>query len=83
MLNSTRNTDESPSLLRQIVDEADTLSDVEKAEILRKIKLRKALSLSQQADNMLQGKFKVLSEDEIAQIVSDNRKQRYEQKARD
>lgn len=69
-----------PSLLRQIVDEVDALDEVEKAELLRKIKLQKALSLAQKGDTMLEGKFKTLSEDEIAEIVSNNRKKNYEEK---
>ena len=71
-----------PSLLRQIVDEVDALGEVEKAELLRKIKLQKALVLAQKADTMLEGKFKILSEDEIAEVVSNNRKKNYEAKIR-
>jgi type II secretory pathway component GspD/PulD (secretin) len=68
----------SPSLIRQIVDEVDTLDDQGKTEILRKIKLQKALMLAATADEQLQGKFKEMSEEEIANMVSENRKNWYE-----
>jgi hypothetical protein len=70
----------TPSLLRQIVDEVDAMNDAEKAELLRKIKLQKALSLAKKADETLEGKFKEMSEEAITDLVSTNRKQRYEQK---
>ncbi len=76
------NLEKTPSLLRQIVDEVDAMDETEKVELLRKIKLEKAVSLAKKADEMLESKFKSLSEDEIAEIVSNNRKLRYEQKIR-
>ena len=76
----TIHVEKAPSLLRQIVDEVDAMDETEKEELLRKIKLSKALSLAQKADQILEGKFKPLSEDEIAEMVSSNRKQRYEEK---
>ncbi len=74
------NLEKAPSLLRQIVDEVDAMDEVKKAELLSKIKLQKALSLAQKADEMLEGKFKQMQEDEIAEMVGSNRKQRYEKK---
>lgn len=79
---SFNNIEKAPSLLRQIVDEVDAMDEAEKAELLRKIKLQKALSLAQKADEMLEGKFKPMQEDEIAEMVANNRKQRYEEKTR-
>lgn len=79
---SFNNIEKAPSLLRQIVDEVDAMDEAEKAELLRKIKLQKALSLAEKADEMLEGKFKSMQEDEIAEMVSNNRKQRYEEKTR-
>ncbi|MEJ7736629.1 MAG: hypothetical protein WKF97_04310 [Chitinophagaceae bacterium] len=79
---SLQHSETVPSLLRQIVDEVDALDEVEKAELLRKIKLQKALLLAKKADTMLEGKFKILSEDEIAEVVSNNRKKNYEAKIR-
>ena len=58
------------------------MDEAEKTELLRKIKLQKALSLAQKADEVLEGKFKPMREDEIAELVSNNRKQRYEEKTR-
>jgi hypothetical protein len=70
----------SPSLLRLIVDEIDAMDDNEKTEVLRKIKMQKALSLAKKADEMYEGKFREMGEDEIASMVSENRKSQYEQK---
>ena len=77
-----QNSKAAPSLLRQIVDEVDALNDIEKAEILRKIKLQKALAFAQKADTMLEGKFKPMLVEEIVEMVSTNRKERYENKTR-
>ncbi len=79
---SFQNAEKVPSLLRQIVDEVDTMEEMEKGELLRKIKLQKALSLATKADEMLEGKFKAMTEDEIAEMVSNNRKQLYEEETR-
>ena len=38
-----QNNEIKPSLLRQIVDEVDALSEAEKAEVLRKIKMQQAI----------------------------------------
>lgn|GEM_PF-1930219 len=70
-----------PSLLRLIVDEIDTMDDKEKKEVLKKIKMQKALSLAKKADALFEGKFKEMGEDEIALMVSDNRKNLYEQES--
>ena len=74
----SQNQETTPSLLRQIVDEVDALSENDKAEVLRKIKMQQALELARKADEALKGKFKLLSEDEIADMVSKERKERYE-----
>ena len=77
---SLQNSKAAPSLLRQIVDEVDALNDSEKAELLRKLKLQKALAFAQKADTTLEGKFKRMSEEKIVEMVSTNRKERYENK---
>ena len=41
---------QSPSLLRQIVDEVDMLDDDGKAELLRKIKIQRALEMAKELD---------------------------------
>ena len=79
----SQNQETTPSLLRQIVDEVDALSETDKAEVLRKIKMQQALELARKADEGMEGKFKPLSEDEIADMVSKKRKERYEKKVRD
>ena len=80
---SSQNQEAAPSLLRQIVDEVDALSETDKAEVLRKIKMQQAMDLARKADETMEGKFKPLSEDEIADMVSKKRKERYEKKVRD
>lgn len=69
-----------PSLLREIVDEADMLDDEGKMEILRKIRMQKALNMAKELDEKLKGNTLNFSEDEIADIVSKDRKERYEKK---
>jgi len=70
----------SPSLLRLIVDEIDLMNEEEKKDILRKIKMQKALSLAREADTILEGQFKQMTEKEIAEMVSNNRKENYAKK---
>ena len=72
-----------PSLLRQIIDEVDELAIDKKEELLWKLKMDKALLLSQTADEILKDKFLDLSDTEIASMVSENRKTDYEAKIRD
>jgi len=69
-----------PSLLREIVDEADMLDDEGKMEILRKIRIQKALAMAKVLDEKLKGNTITLSEEEIADIVNTDRKDRYEKK---
>jgi hypothetical protein len=69
-----------PSLLRQIVDEADMLDDEGKANVLWKIKAEKAIAKAREIDKKLEGVFKEMTEDEIAEMVSINRKKWYEEK---
>ena len=76
------NITKAPSLLRQIVDEADMLDEAGQEDVLRKIRIQSALKLAQKADKLLDGKFKQMSEDEIAEMVSQNRKRNYEEKIR-
>ena len=71
--------EKKPSLLRQIVDEVDMLDEEGKVKILRKIKMEKLLTLAKIADESMQGKWKTMSEDEITEMVSANRKKWYEE----
>jgi len=67
----------NPSLLRLILNEVDLMNEVDKKDILRKIKMRNGLSLSKEADTILEGQFKQMTEEEIAVMVSNNRKTNY------
>jgi hypothetical protein len=69
-----------PSLLRAIVDEADMLDDEGKREILRKIKIQKALNMTKLLDEKLKGNSLHFTEDQITEIVSKDRKEYYEKK---
>ena len=82
---SPKNMDTStqPSLLRQIIDEVDELAIDKKEELLWKLKMDKALLLSQTADEILKDKFLDLTDAEITNMVSENRKTDYEAKIRD
>lgn len=68
---------QAPSLLRQIVDEVDALDEQGKKDILRKIKMQKALQLAKKADELLEGAFKPMSDDEVDEMVSKNRKNKH------
>lgn len=65
-----------PSLLRQIVDAADVLDDEGKIEILRQIKMQKALKLAKKADELMQGNPDI-TDDEIVEMVSEYRRSHY------
>jgi hypothetical protein len=67
----------SPSLLRQIMDEVDELDAQKKEALLWRIKMEKALELSNQSDEVFKGKFESLTDEQIASIVSTNRKEAY------
>jgi len=67
----------NPSLLRLILNEVDLMNEVDKKDILRKIKMRNGLSLAKEADTILEGQFKQMTEEEIAVMVSNNRKTNY------
>ncbi|MEO6330396.1 MAG: hypothetical protein ABIO55_15785 [Ginsengibacter sp.] len=79
-LETNRKLETKPSLLREIVDEVDTLDDEGKMEILRKIKIQKGLIMAGKLDGKLKGNTLSLSEDEIADVISKDRKDRYEKK---
>jgi hypothetical protein len=71
-----------PSLLRQIVDSADELDDAGKEEILWQIKMQKALAMAKTIDEKYAGMWKEMTEDEIAEMVSENRRKWYEEEIR-
>jgi len=75
----TVSTQPAPLLLRQIVDAADSLNDEQKEKILWQIKMQKALKAAEELDEVLAtGELLVSSEEEIAEIVSKYRKEKYE-----
>jgi len=71
--------EKKPSLLRQIVDEADMLDDEGKESVLRKIKGEKAIAKARAADKSMEGNWIEMSEEEIWEMVSANRKKWYEE----
>ncbi len=72
----------TPSLLRQIVDEVDNL-DIEKQEaLLRRLTFEKMTAEIKALDKELEGCQKLVSEDEIADIVSNYRSKKYEESLR-
>ena len=70
---------QSPSLLRQIVDEVDMLDEEGKKNVLKIIKGAKAVAKAKLADKAMEGKFKEMTEEEIWEMVSTNRKKWYEE----
>ena len=72
----------APSVLRQIVDELDDLGTEEQQMVLRRIRLGKLREKFKALDAKLATNEIHLTEDEIAEIISKDRKERYEEKIR-
>ena len=79
LLETKPTTEIKPSLLRQIVDEVDMMDDEGKAQILKKIKGQKAVEKARAIDEKFKGAFKEMTEEEIWDMVSENRKKWYEE----
>ena len=79
LLETKQTTEIKPSLLRQIVDEVDMLDDEEKAKILKKIKIEKSVAKARAIDEKFKDAFKEMTEEEIWEMVSTNRKKWYEE----
>ena len=79
LLETKISTEIKPSLLRQIVDEVDMMDDEGKAQILKRIKGEKAVAKARAIDEKLKGAFKEMTEDEICEMVSKDRKKWYEE----
>ena len=79
----TQNKKTNPSLLRQIIDEVDALDEEKQQLLLMQLRKDEILSQAKALDEEFTGKWKAMTEDEIADMVSKNRKERYEQKIRD
>jgi uncharacterized HAD superfamily protein len=71
-----------PSLLRQIVDEVDGLTEEQKLIVLQKAKWQKILAHAKKVDEMLNGAFPEMTEEEIWDMCSQTRKEIYEEKLR-
>ena len=71
-----------PSLLRQIVDEVDSLDTEKQEAFLRRLTFEKMAGEIKALDDELEGCQKLLSEEEIADIVSNYRSQQYENSLR-
>ena len=71
-----------PSLLRQIVDEVDVLDDLKKQRLLMYLKKDKILASVKQLDEMLLGLNITLTDDEITNMVSEDRKENYDKQNR-
>ena len=72
----------TPSLLRQIVDEVDSLAIEKQEALLRRLTFEKMTPEIKALDTELEGCQKLVNEDEIADMVSNYRSQQYEQSLR-
>ena len=79
LLETKSNAEIKPFLLRQIVDEVDIMDDEGKAQILKRIKGEKAVAKARAIDDKFKGAFKEMTEEEIWDMVSENRKKWYEE----
>jgi len=73
----------TPSLLRQIVDEVDVLDDIKKQRLLMYLRKDKILASVKKLDELLLGLNITLTEDEIVNMVSEDRKEHYDKQNRD
>ena len=80
---AAQNEKTKPSLLRKIIDEVDALDEEKQQLLLMQLRKEEILTRAKALDDEFTGKWKALTEDEIADMVSKNRKERYEQKIRD
>lgn len=77
-----QNKETPPSLLRQIVDEVDVLDSEKQHLLLLQLRKERLLADAKMLDEKLKDNTSHLTEEEIAEIVSKDRKERYEQKNR-
>lgn len=74
--------EKAPSILRQIVDEVDALDREKQHLLLLQLRKDKLLADAKLLDEKLKGNAIHLTEEEIAELVSKDRRERYEQKVR-
>ena len=72
----------NPSLLRQIVDEVDVLDDIKKQRLLMYLRKDKILASVKKLDELLLGLNITFTDDEITNMVSEDRKENYAEQNR-
>ena len=77
-----QNKETTPSLLRQIVDEVDAMDREKQHLLLLQLRKNKLLADAKLLDQKLKGNTIHLTEEEITEIVSKDRRERYEQQIR-
>ncbi len=71
-------TEKKPSLLRQIVDKVDIMSPTEQHKLLLQLNKVDILNRAIELDEKFENAFEQLSIDEIAEMVSKDRKHEFE-----
>ncbi len=71
-----------PSLLRQIVDIIDEMDEGTKKLLLLTLKKEELSAKYNELDNRIAQSVEILEEDKIDKVVTDTRKEMYEQKIR-
>ena len=72
----------NPSLLRQIVDEVDVMDDIKKQRLLMYLRKDKILASVKKLDELLLDVNITLTDDEITNMVSEDRKENYDKQNR-
>ena len=73
--------EKQPSLLRRIMDEVDMLDKTEQELLLQRLRKQEILAGAKEFDEKYKDAWKEMTEDEIANMVSENRKKWYEENA--
>lgn len=77
--NINTNNTKQPSIIRQIVDEVDALDKGEQENILLELKRKRIQKRLKEIVKKLNGCETLMTEEEIAELESKDRKERYEQ----
>ncbi len=70
-------TEKKPSLLRQIVDKVDVMTDIEQHALLLQLNKNDILDSATKLDKKWEHAFNPLSDEEIATMISEDRKAHY------
>jgi|GEM_PF-5658256 len=81
-LNMTNSIDKKPSIIRQIMDEVDDLDEGAKKLLLLQLKKESLLDKYKRLDDEIAKSGEIMSESEIDELVSETRKNMYEEKIR-